>query len=83
MNKSIAKQAVEYASSIMGLSDIKVHFKYQSFFPNKDVNSMFIPNGYYIVFSEYWLKNAKELEVMKCGFHETRHACQRTCNRFF
>lgn len=82
MNKSIAKQAVEYASSILELSDIEVHFKPQDFFPNKDVNAMFIPNGYYIVFNEDWLKNANELEVMKCGFHETRHAYQRACIDF-
>lgn len=82
MNKSITKQAVEYASSILGLSEIEVHFKPQSFFPHKDVNAMFIPNAYYIIFNEDWLKNAKELEVLKCAFHETRHAYQRACIDF-
>jgi len=29
-----------------------------------------------------WLKKSHELEVLKCAFHETRHAYQKACIDF-
>lgn len=82
MNKKAARYGVEYASTILNISNIEVHFKPQSFFPSKDVNAMFIPKGFFIVFNIDWLKMAHELEVLKCAFHETRHAYQKACIDF-
>jgi|SRR5690554_149942 len=82
MSKQTARYGVEYASTILHISNIAVHFKSQSFFPSKDINAMFIPKGFYIVFSIDWLKTAHKLEVLKCAFHETRHAYQRACIDF-
>ncbi|MFA7422700.1 MAG: hypothetical protein WCZ00_03075 [Acholeplasmataceae bacterium] len=82
MNTKTARYGVEYASIILNISNIEVYFKQQSFFPNKNVNVMFIPDGYFIVFSMDWLKSAHELEVLKCAFHETRHAYQKACIDF-
>jgi len=39
-NKTIAIKMVDYASTLLGLSDIEVFFKSRDFFPHKDVNSM-------------------------------------------
>ena len=82
MNTKTAIYGVKYASAILNISDIEVRFKPQSFFPSKDVNGMFIPEGYFIVFNVDWLKMAHELEVLKCAFPETRHAYQRACIDF-
>lgn len=59
-----------------------MHFKPQSFFRNKDTNATFLQEGYYIVFNSDWICDANELEILKCSFHETRHAYQRACIDF-
>ncbi len=82
MKEKIARFGVDYASKKLGLSDIEVHFKPQSFFKNNDINATFLHEGYYIVFSSDWIENADELEILKCSFHETRHAYQRACIDF-
>ena len=82
MKEKIARFGVDYASKKLGLSEIEVHFRPQSFFKSKDTNATFIQEGYYIVFSSDWIKEANELEILKCSFHETRHAYQRACIDF-
>jgi hypothetical protein len=82
MKEKIARFGVDYASKKLGLSDIEVYFKPQSFFKNNDINATFLHEGYYIVFSSDWIENADELEILKCSFHETRHAYQRACIDF-
>lgn len=82
MKEKIARYGVDYASKKLGLSEIEVHFRPQSFFKNKDVNATFLQEGYFIVISSEWLKTANELEILKCTFHETRHAYQRACIDF-
>ena len=79
MKLKIARFGVEYASRRLGLSELEVHFKPQSFFGCNQTNATFLSDGYYIVFSSDWLETANELEILKCAFHETRHAYQRAC----
>jgi hypothetical protein len=82
MKEKLAKFGVEYASRRLGLSEIEVHFKPQSFFKCDQTNASFLAEGYYIVISSDWLETANELEILKCAFHETRHAYQRACIDF-
>ncbi|MFH5880869.1 hypothetical protein [Liberiplasma polymorphum] len=76
-NKTIAIKMVDYASTLLGLSDIEVFFKSGDFFPHKDVNSMFIDNYYAVVFNEEWLETANYAEIFVASLHETRHAYQK------
>ncbi len=82
MKEKVARFGVDYASRKLGLSEIEVAFRPQSFFRNKDINATFLSEGYYIVFSSDWIKDANELEILKCSFHESRHAYQRICIDF-
>jgi len=82
MKERLARFGVDYASRILGLSEIEVLFKPQSFFKFDQTNAFFIPEGYYIVFNTDWLNIANELEILKCSFHETRHAYQKACIDF-
>lgn len=79
MKEKLARFGVDYASKILGLSEIEVHFKPQTFFKCNQTNASFISDGYYIVISTDWLETANELEILKCSFHETRHGYQRAC----
>ena len=76
-NKTIAIKMVDYASTLLGLSDIEVFFKSRDFFPHKDVNSMFIDSYYAFVFNQEWLETANYAEIFVASLHETRHAYQK------
>lgn len=82
MNEKIARYGVQYASSKLGLSEIEVMFKSQSFFKFTDVNAMLIKEQYLIIFNKDWIAIAHEFEILKCSFHETRHAYQVACIDF-
>lgn len=43
---------------------------------------MFIQQTYTILFNSDWINMTHELEILKCSFHETRHAYQRACIDF-
>ena len=79
MKESIARDGVEYASRVLGLEEIEVHFRPRTFFKGLESGAIFIPNGYYIVFCSEWLEKASDTEIILCSFHETRHAYQRAC----
>lgn len=73
---------VEIASKELGISGIDIKFRNKSFFPNPFVNAMFLYKSYTIVFNIDWLEQANEFEILKCAFHEVRHAYQRMCIDF-
>lgn len=80
--RDIAKLGVQIASKELGISEIEIIFKDSVFFYNPDINAMFIQKTYTILFNSDWIQNAHELEILKCAFHETRHAYQRACIDF-
>lgn len=80
--KDIAILGVQIASKELDLSEIEIEFKDNAFFYNPDINAMFIQSTYTIVFNNDWIEQAHELEILKCAFHETRHAYQRACIDF-
>lgn len=55
-NKTIAVKMVDYASTLLGLSDIEVFFKSKDFFPHEQVNS-----------TQCLLINIMQLYLMKSG----------------
>lgn len=73
----IALKMVQYASEILGLSDIEIHFKPKSFFHYEEVSAIFHDKLYYIIFNEDWLNDALPEEVVVTALHETRHAYQK------
>lgn len=73
----IAIKMVEYASKILGLSDIEVHFKPKNFFHYEEVSAIFHDKLYYIIFNEDWLRDALPEEIVVTALHETRHAYQK------
>ncbi len=78
MNKQqIAIKMVEYASNLLGLSDIEVYFKPKTFFHFEEVSAIFNDKLYYIIFNEDWLATALPEEVALTALHETRHAYQK------
>lgn len=44
--------------------------------------AIFIPDTYTIVFNTDWLDSMHDQEILRCAFHETRHAYQRACLEF-
>lgn len=68
---------VQYASDILGLSEIEVHFKPKSFFHYEEVSAIFNEKLYYIIFNEDWMAGALPEEIVLTALHETRHAYQK------
>jgi len=54
---------VEYASNLLGLSDIEVYFKPKTFFHFEEVSAIFNDKIYYIIFNEDWMEKALPEEV--------------------
>ena len=73
----IATKMVQYASDILGLSEIEVHFKPKSFFHYEEVSAIFNEKLYYIIFNEDWMAVALPEEIVLTALHETRHAYQK------
>lgn len=80
--RDIAILGVQIASDVLGISDIEITFKDSAFFYNSGINAMFIQSTYTIIFNIEWIEQAHELEILKCAFHETRHAYQKACVDF-
>ncbi len=69
--------SVRIAEKILGVDNsLEVIFKDPQYFSEKDVSAVFIKEGYYIVFNNYFISSASLPEIMITGFHETRHAYQ-------
>ncbi|MDL2292553.1 hypothetical protein LJC17_03075 [Acholeplasma sp. OttesenSCG-928-E16] len=81
-NKEIAKLGVLIASIELGLDGIEVEFRGESFFKRKTINAVFFKEVYTIVFNEDLLEFSHEDNILKCAFHETRHAYQMACIEF-
>jgi hypothetical protein len=77
IKQQIAIKMVQYASDILGLSEIEVHFKPKSFFHYDEVSAIFNEKLYYIIFNEDWMALALPEEIVLTAFHETRHAYQK------
>lgn len=77
MKKNLALTAVKYASKILGLSEIEVIFREESFFENFEINAIFNDKYYVIIFNEDWVNQATKSEIILTAFHETRHAYQK------
>jgi len=77
MKKHLALAAVKYASKILGLSEIEVIFRQESFFNNSEINAVFNDKYYLIIFNEDWMNQVTKSEIIITAFHETRHAYQK------
>ena len=77
----LARFSVLYAANFLGIEGINVSFKPSSFFED-DSSAVFFSDDYHIVFSEPWVNQAHFVDILYCGFHETRHAYQRACIDF-
>ena len=82
MQKRKAELGVQYASMKVGLSEVEVLFKDRSFFQFDNQGAIFIPDTYTIVFNTDWLDSMHDEEILRCAFHETRHAYQKACLEF-
>lgn len=80
-NQDIARLGVKIASKKLGFGehDIELSFKPQKEFIHPEDNAIFNQDRYTITFSKEWILQATELEILKCAFHETRHAYQKAC----
>lgn len=79
--EQLASFGVYHASKHLGIENIAVEFKPGSFF-SPDINAIFKEDSYKIVFNKDWINTAQNLEILKCSFHETRHAYQKACIDF-
>ena len=83
MKKETARLGVIYASNKLGLEDgIEVLYRDRDFFQFDHQGAIFIPATYTIVFNTDWLNSIHDEEILRCAFHETRHAYQRACIDF-
>ncbi len=83
MKKETARLGVIYASNKLGLEDgIEVLYRNRKFFQFDNQGAIFIPDTYTIVFNTDWLDSMHDQEILRCAFHETRHAYQRACLEF-
>lgn len=82
MKTNIALNAVEFASRILGLSEIDVVFKPAMAFHDPEINALFNGQYYSITFNEDWLCHAKYEEIVLTALHETRHAYQKAMIEF-
>lgn len=82
MKTNIALNAVEFASRILGLSEIEVVFKPAMAFHDPEINALFNGQYYSITFNEDWLCHAKYEEIVLTALHETRHAYQKAMIEF-
>ncbi len=83
MKRETARLGVIYASNKLGLEDgIEVLYRDRDFFQFDHQGAIFIPATYTIVFNTDWLNSIHDEEILRCAFHETRHAYQRACIDF-
>ena len=83
MKKETARLGVIYASNKLGLEDgIEVLYRDRDFFQFDHQGAIFIPATYTIIFNTDWLNSIHDEEILRCAFHETRHAYQRACIDF-
>lgn len=83
MKKETARLGVVYASNKLGLEDgIEVLYRGRDFFQYDHQGAIFVPDIYTIVFNNDWLNSTHDEEILRCAFHETRHAYQRSCIDF-
>lgn len=83
MKRETARLGVIYASNKLGLEDgIEVLYRDRDFFQFDHQGAIFIPATYTIIFNIDWLNSIHDEEILRCAFHETRHAYQRACIDF-
>ena len=83
MKRETARLGVIYASNKLGLEDgIEVLYRDRDFFQFDHQGAIFIPATYTIIFNTDWLNSIHDEEILRCAFHETRHAYQRACIDF-
>lgn len=82
--ENIAIASIKVAERFLSTYDtLEVVFKDLQYFCQKDVSAIFIKEGYYIVFNNFFLENSSLIEIMITGFHEARHAYQYMQVEFF
>ena len=83
MKRETARLGVIYASNKLGLEDgIEVLYRDRDFLQFDHQGAIFIPATYTIIFNTDWLNSIHDEEILRCAFHETRHAYQRACIDF-
>lgn len=75
-NFQVAIAGVKIASKVLKIEDINVEFLEKSYFPNPEINAVFLKENLTIVFNEDWIINTSFLEIMVAAFHEARHVYQ-------
>lgn len=75
-NFQVAIAGVKIAAKVLDIGDVNVEFLEKSYFPNPEINAVFLKENITVVFNKEWIINSTFLEIMVAAFHETRHAYQ-------
>ena len=73
---ALINYGIKLGSKVLGISEPSVVFVGNDVFGSSKINAMFLPEESSIVFNEYWVEEATEIEILITCFHELRHAFQ-------